>query len=79
MSTVTNGTLLYVAHPAGHEPLLPGTHTRYVEQTLDLDTVPLHGGVLVKVFALSADPYQRYRMRDPQEWGFAPVMPLGTP
>lgn len=79
MPTIKNGTLLYTAHPAPHAPLVPGTHMRYVEEDLDLEAAPLNGGVLVKVFALSADPYMRYRMRDPSEPSFAPVMPLGTP
>ena len=31
---------------------------------IDLDTIPLNGGFLVKVLVLSIDPYMRGRMRD---------------
>lgn len=34
-------------------------------QTIDVDTVPLNGGFLVKVLVLSVDPYLRNKMRDP--------------
>ena len=33
-------------------------------ETLDIDNVPLNGGILIKVLELSADPYMRGRMRD---------------
>lgn len=33
-------------------------------ETIDLDTVALDGGILVKVLVLSIDPYLRGRMRD---------------
>lgn len=32
-------------------------------QTIDLENVPLNGGVLVKTLVLSADPYMRVQMR----------------
>ena len=45
---------------------VPGQTTVYDEsQTIDLDTVPLNGGFLVKVLVLSIDPYMRSKMRDP--------------
>ena len=34
-------------------------------QTIDLDNVPLDGGILVKVLVLSIDPFLRRRMREP--------------
>ena len=34
-------------------------------QTIDLDTVPLNGGFLLKTLVLSIDPYLRVRMCDP--------------
>jgi len=33
-------------------------------ETIDVDSVPLKGGLLIKVLELSADPYMRTRMRD---------------
>ena len=57
----------------------PGVHTQYVEQEIDLESAPLDGGVLVKTIAFSADPYQRYRMRDPSVWGFVPPFTPGMP
>ena len=45
---------------------IPGQTTVYDEsQTIDLETVPLNGGFLVKTLVLSIDPYMRSKMRDP--------------
>lgn len=42
----------------------PGKTTIYDEtETIDLDNVPLNGGILVKTLNLSIDPYLRNRMR----------------
>lgn len=47
---------------------MPGKTTVYDEsQTIDLDSVPLNGGVLVKTLVLSIDPYLRGRMRSPEK------------
>ena len=55
--------LLYVALLGYPEP---GKTTVYDEsQTIDLDTVPLDGGFLVKTLVLSIDPYLRGKMRHP--------------
>jgi NADPH-dependent curcumin reductase CurA len=35
-------------------------------ETIDLDTVPLNGGFLVKTLVLSIDPYLRGKMRSPE-------------
>ena len=44
----------------------PGKTTVYdTSSTIDLESAPLNGGVLVKVLYLSADPYMRGKMRDP--------------
>lgn len=34
-------------------------------QTIDVETAPLRGGVLVKTLVLSVDPYLRARVREP--------------
>ena len=45
---------------------IPGQTTVYDEsQTIDLETIPLNGGFLVKTLVLSIDPYMRSKMRDP--------------
>ena len=45
----------------------PGKTTVYDEsETIDLDSVALNGGFLVKTLVLSVDPYLRGKMRDPK-------------
>ena len=77
MPAVRNGTVLYVQEPK--DDIEPGVHLKYVEETIDLDTIPLNGGVLVKTLALSSDPYIRYRMREPHLPSFCPPIKLGDP
>ena len=48
-------------------------------ETIDLDNVPLNGGVLVKVLYLSVDPHMRLGMRDPKTPGGSPAFSLGEP
>ena len=44
----------------------PGKHTVYDDSELiDLDTVPLNGGALLKVLVVSIDPYMRGKMAPP--------------
>lgn len=44
----------------------PGKHTIYDDsELLDLDTVPLNGGALLKVLVVSIDPYMRGKMQPP--------------
>jgi NADPH-dependent curcumin reductase CurA len=77
MVKVKNGTVIYAAHPTGH--IEPDVHVKYVEKEIDLDNVPLNGGVLLKTIAVSSDPYMLYRMRDPSIQMFTPAIPLGSP
>lgn len=77
MPTVKNGTVLYVAHPDKH--IDPNVHLKYVEREIDLENVPLNGGVLLKTLYVSSDPYVRYRMRDPSIETFCPPIHLGDP
>ena len=43
--------------------LIPGKHVVYDEsETIDLDNVPLEGGVLLKMINFSIDPYLRHKM-----------------
>ena len=77
MAVVKNGTVYYVQHPTGK--IEPGVTVKYVEEEIDLENAPLNGGVLVKVIARSADPYMRYRMRDPSLPAFVPPIILNDP
>ena len=76
MPIVKNGKLVYVKHPEGHYQ--PGVHSKYIEEELDTDAVPLNGGVLVRLIAMSSDPYMRYRLREVDVPMFAPAIPLGS-
>jgi NADPH-dependent curcumin reductase CurA len=79
MPVVKNGTVYYAQHPT--DKIEPGVTVKYVEEEIDLDNVPLNGGVLVKVIAISSDPYLRYRMREPdnKHAEFVPHFVLGQP
>lgn len=46
----------------------PGKTTVYdTSEMIDVEKVPLNGGILVKVLQLSIDPYMRNRMREPSK------------
>ncbi|KAG8990302.1 hypothetical protein FRB90_001828 [Tulasnella sp. 427] len=62
MSTVPNPTIIFVSNPQGAP--VPGEHLVFREGlTLDIDRVPLNGGILTKTVALGMDPYLRNRMK----------------
>lgn len=45
---------------------VPGKTLVYdTSQKIDLETVSVDGGILVKILVVSIDPYLRGRMRDP--------------
>ncbi|KAF7307953.1 PKS-ER domain-containing protein [Mycena kentingensis (nom. inval.)] len=48
-------------------------------QTIDLETAPLNGGVLIKTLVLSVDPYFRGRMREAHVPSYLPAFVLGDP
>lgn len=69
-SVLSLATHLSIRSPVYHATGYPVTGTTYIyddSETIDLDTVPLNGGVLVKTLALSIDPYMRRRMVHPRE------------
>ena len=54
----------------------PGKTTVYDEsESIDVDTVSLNGGLLVKTLVLSIDPYLRGRMRDPKIQSYVVSLP----
>ncbi|THH32260.1 hypothetical protein EUX98_g1939 [Antrodiella citrinella] len=78
MAPIKNGRVLYNEFATGFP--IPGKNTVYdTSQTIDLDTVPLNGGVLLKVLYLSVDPYLRFKMRDPKVEKNIPQFKLGEP
>jgi hypothetical protein len=62
MAPVRNARVLFSKVPAGF-PVAGQDLTYDDTATIDLDTVPLNGGVLVRVLSVSIDPYLRGRMR----------------
>lgn len=63
MAPITNGRVLFNSIPDGFP--IPGKTTVYDEsEKIDLDTVPLNGGILLKILELSVDPYFRGRMKE---------------
>ena len=62
------------------EYIEPDVHVKYDDsRTIDLDSVKLDGGFLLKTLCLSIDPYMRGRMRDPKIKSYTPPFELGQP
>ena len=69
--------LLLILHSGFPEP---GRTTVYDEsEIIDLENVPLNGGILIKTLEISVDPYFRGRMRDPSIKSYTPAFALGKP
>jgi len=78
MAPIKNGRVVFNEVPSGYP--VPGRTTVYdVSQTIDLDTVPLNGSVLIKVLVVSIDPYLRGRMRAPEVESYSPPFALHQP
>ncbi|KAG8896460.1 protein kinase rio1, partial [Tulasnella sp. 408] len=61
MSTIKNSSVIFTSRPDGFP--IPGEHLVVRnDTTVNLDSVPLNGGLLVKTFAVSVDPYYRILM-----------------
>ena len=48
-------------------------------ETIDPDTVPLDGGVLIETLELSIDPYMRGRMRPASVKSYVAAFEIGKP
>ena len=72
MSTVENKSWIFNEVPVGF-PVV-GQHTAVKSTQIDLDTIPVHGGLLTKTLALSLDPYMRGRMRAPERKSYSPYV-----
>ncbi|KAG9089284.1 hypothetical protein FS749_001449 [Ceratobasidium sp. UAMH 11750] len=77
MAPTKNGRLIFNSIPKDYP--VPGETTIYATENIDLDTVPLNGGVLVKTLYVSVDPYIRGRMRDPKIKSYSIAYTLGEP
>ncbi|TFK22716.1 alcohol dehydrogenase [Coprinopsis marcescibilis] len=78
MAPVTNARVLFNEIPTGYPE--PGRATVYDEsKTIDVDTVALDGGILVKTLYLSVDPFLREMMQEPDEESFSPAYIIGEP
>lgn len=77
MAPTTNLSAIFNSIPQSY-PVLNETII-HGASTIDLDTSPLHGGLLTKTLYLSIDPYQRSLMRAPDEQKYASAFELGKP
>lgn len=77
MAPIKNGGAIFNEVPQGL-PVIDKTIV-FKNETIDLETVPLNGGVLVKTLCLSIDPYIRAFIRDASIKSFAPAFELGKP
>lgn len=62
MAPIKNGSAVFNEVPHGY-PVVDKTIV-YKSDTIDLETVPLNGGILVKTLYLSVDPYFRNQMKE---------------
>ncbi|CAE6431294.1 unnamed protein product [Rhizoctonia solani] len=78
MAPVQNARLIFNKVPQDFP--IPGETTVYdTSETIDLDSVPLNGGILAKTLYLSIDPYFRGRMRNESKKSYSGAFPLGKP
>lgn len=74
---VQNKGLIFKKVPSGW-PVL-GEDIAVENRSFDLDVAIPEGGLIVKNFYASFDPYQRGRMRDPESNSYSPPFELGKP
>ncbi|KAJ1301169.1 hypothetical protein OPQ81_003580 [Rhizoctonia solani] len=78
MAPTQNARLIFNKVPQDFP--VPGETTVYdTSETIDLDNVPLNGGILTKTLYLSVDPYFRGRMRDEGKKSYSSAFALGKP
>ncbi|ORY15724.1 hypothetical protein BCR34DRAFT_611987 [Clohesyomyces aquaticus] len=74
---VQNKGLIFKKVPSGWP--VPGQDFAVEDRPFDLETNPPDGGITVKNYAASFDPYQRGRMRSPDVKSYSPPFELGKP
>ncbi|KAG8711897.1 hypothetical protein FRC09_020346 [Ceratobasidium sp. 395] len=77
MTPIKNGRLIFSSIPKGYP--VPGETTVYDTEEIDLDNVPIDGGLLIKTLYLSVDPYLRGRMRPDTTKSYSAAFALGKP
>ncbi|KAI0035812.1 alcohol dehydrogenase [Vararia minispora EC-137] len=76
MAPVRNARYIFTEVPEEYPE--PGRHFRYDDsQIVDLESVSLDGGILVKTLVLSLDPYMRGRMRPPSKESYTNPFRIG--
>ncbi|KAG8900974.1 hypothetical protein FRB99_005648, partial [Tulasnella sp. 403] len=72
-SVVRNAAIIFLSKPTSYP--IPGEHLEYRDDaTIDLENVPLNGGVLAKAICFGVDPWYRLRMNDPED--YVPGQPI---
>jgi NADPH-dependent curcumin reductase CurA len=74
---VQNKQWIFKAVPEGVP--VPGKHLATEAREFDLDQAPPAGGVMLKHYYASFDPYLRGRMRSPDVKSYTPPFPVGEP
>ncbi|KAJ7105693.1 hypothetical protein C8R44DRAFT_886620 [Mycena epipterygia] len=78
MTPIRNARVLFNSVPKDYP--VPGETTVYdTSLTINLESVALKGGFLVKTLVLSIDPYLRGKMRHPETKSYSPAFKLGAP
>ncbi|KAJ7456097.1 hypothetical protein FB451DRAFT_1564709 [Mycena latifolia] len=78
MAPIQNARVLFNSVPADYP--IPGETTVYdTTQTIDVETVPLNGGFLIKTLVLSVDPYFRGKMRHQEKKSYSAAFTIGAP
>jgi len=76
MSPVQNGRVIFNEVPTGY-PDPQKTLVYDTSETIDLESVALNGGILVKTLVVSVDPYFRGRLRSPENKSYNEAFVLG--
>ncbi|KAL5384989.1 hypothetical protein DPSP01_005089 [Paraphaeosphaeria sporulosa] len=74
---VQNKGIIFKEIPTGWPE--PGKHLAIEARDFDLEQAPPEGGMTVKTYYASFDPYQRGRMRDPSIKSYSAPFQLGKP
>lgn len=74
---VENKQVIFVKVPTTYP--VAGEHLQVHTATFDLEQPLTEGQLMLKLLALSVDPYMRGRMRDPSVKSYAPAFELGKP
>ncbi|KAI9278688.1 hypothetical protein BDA99DRAFT_455583 [Phascolomyces articulosus] len=77
MPATPNKQVIFAKIPTTYP--VPGEHIKVEDSAIDLDAPLAEGSFILKLLALSVDPYMRGRMRDASIESYLPAFPLGKP